>query len=157
MNLFIVGCAGLVGTSIMLALMSVLHRLKLANADMVRAIGSLYTRTYADSVLPGLLIQYTFGVVFAYAYASLIRFSPVVTPSSTVILATFVGLVHGIVVGLALEVMVAVYHPVKQFRKAGFAVVVAHIVGHISYGLSLGIVYAAFLEPICLAPLFSLQ
>lgn len=157
MNLLIIAFAAIVGTSTMLAVMSVLHRLKLANADMVRAIGSLYTRSYEGSLLPGLIIQYSFGLIFGYVYAGLIGLSPVITPTSTVILALFAGLVHGIVVGLALEVMVAVYHPVEQFRKAGFAVVIAHIVGHIAYGFSLGIVFAYFLDSTHFLPLFPIH
>src|SRR4051812_29166031 len=105
MNFSIIASAGFLGTSTMLAVMSVLHRLKLANADMVRAIGSLYSRTYKGSLIPGLIIQYSFGLVFAFIYAKLIWFAPVVTPTSILILATFIGLVHGIIIGLALEVM----------------------------------------------------
>ena len=146
MNLLIIALAGLMGTSTMLAVMSVLHTLKLANADMVRAIGSLYTRSYKGSLVPGLVIHYTVGLIFAFIYSKLIWYAPVVTPSSIIIIATFAGFVHGVIVGLALEVMVAVYHPVPQFRKAGFAVVVAHIIGHVAYGLTLGIVFAQFMD-----------
>ena len=146
MNPLGIALAGLVATSTMLAVMSVLHRLKWANADMVRAIGSLVTRSYEGSLIPGLIIHYSFGLFFAFIYAKLIGLAPVNTPAAIVIIATFTGLVHGVIVGLALEVMVATYHPVPQFRRAGFAVVIAHILGHITYGISLGIVYALYLK-----------
>jgi uncharacterized membrane protein YagU involved in acid resistance len=154
MKLIIISLAGFAGTSTMLMVMSILHQLKLANADMVRAIGSLYTRTFKGSLLPGLIIHYAFGLFFAYLYSLLVAFSPIVTPGSTIILSTFTGLVQGIVVGLALEVLVAVYHPVAEFKKAGFAVVIAHIIGHVAYGLTFGLVYSAFLESPRFAPLF---
>lgn len=149
-NFAIIPIAGFVGTSVMLIVMSIMHHLKLANADMVRAIGSIYTRTYEGSLLPGLIIHYTIGLFFAFIYAFIVQLSPVVTPSSTIILATFAGLAHGMIVGLSLQVMVAVYHPVEQFRKAGFAVVIAHIIGHTFYGLSVGLVYAHFWEQMAL-------
>ncbi|MEO5969884.1 MAG: hypothetical protein ABIQ95_08150 [Bdellovibrionia bacterium] len=157
MNLSIIALAGFVGTSTMLAVMSVLHTLKLANADMVRAIGSLYTRSIKGSLIPGLIIHYSVGLFFAFLYAKLLGILPITTVGSITIVSTFLGFVHGIIVGLALEVRVAVYHPVPEFKKVGFAVVVAHIVGHIAYGLSVGIVYAQFLDQMPFRPIMGLQ
>jgi hypothetical protein len=139
----IIALAGILATTVMIGVMSVVHYFKLANADMVRAIGSMYTRSYERSLVPGLIIHYFFGLFFAFAYAFLIGIAPVLTPGSTIVILSFAGFVHGLIVGLFLEIRVAEHHPLKQYRNVGLSVVVAHIVGHIFYGLSIGLFFAA--------------
>lgn len=126
----------------MTGVMWLLHRMKWANADMVRAIGSIYTRSYELSLIPGLIIHYTVGLFFAFLYALLVGFAPLSTPGAVFILANAVGLVHGLTIGLLLEIVVAEHHPLQRFRRAGFQVVVAHIVGHLAYALTVGSVFA---------------
>ena len=62
--------AGLLGTTCMTSVMSVIHRSGFANADMVRAIGSMVTRTYENSLMPGILIHFTSGFIFAFIYST---------------------------------------------------------------------------------------
>ena len=50
------------------------------------------------------------------------------------------GFVHGFVISFVLIAVVAGRHPVEQFRSAGFEVAAAHIVGHVAYGLGVGLV-----------------
>jgi hypothetical protein len=145
--------AALFGTSVMLSVMSALRQLKWADADMVRAIGSLVTKSYEGSLLPGLLIDYVGGIFFAFLYSKLIGYSPIITPASTIIICAFTGLVHGITLGLVLEVFVAEYHPVAQFKKAGFAVVGAYVIGHIAFGLCLGLIYSRFVSELPVRPI----
>src|SRR5438874_1518438 len=104
--------AGLVGTSAMIALMTTIHHLKWANADMVRAIGSIYTRSYEDSFFPGLLLHYSVGVSLAFVYALIVGMAPVATPGAIVMVSTGLGLAHGVIVGLMLAAFVAENHPV---------------------------------------------
>jgi len=130
--------AGFVATTIMIAVMEVIHRLRLANADMVRAIGSLYTRSYEYSVVPGLVIHYTAGISFALLYGLLTSFAPVATTGGIVVLCMFAGLVHGIVFSLFLAILVAEHHPLAEFRRASLGVMLSHIAGHVFYGTALG-------------------
>src|SRR5436309_451054 len=125
----------------MQGMMSVVHRYKWANADMIRAVGSLFSLSYEEALAPGLFIHYTFGVFFAFVYAFIIGLAPVSSPTVAFFIATFCGMVHGVIVGLLLDVLVAEHHPLKQFRKAGMSVVLAHVFGHAFYGLTLGILF----------------
>jgi hypothetical protein len=54
------------------------------------------------------------------------------------------GLVHGLVVALALLAVVTKRHPVERFRNAEFEVAVAHIVGHVAYGFGVGLMILVF-------------
>lgn len=134
--------AGLLATTVMIAVMSLIHRLSWANADMIRAIGSLYSRSYEMSVVPGLVIHYSAGLSFALLYSCLIAIAPVDGGGGVVILSLLAGLVHGLMVSLFLAVLVAEHHPLREFRDASFGVLAAHGVGHVFYGGTLGLFFA---------------
>jgi hypothetical protein len=134
--------AGVLGTTAMILLMGLMHGLNLANADMVRAIGSFYTQSYKKSLVPGLIINYFFGIIFSLGYAALIGMAPETGPSVTLALATAIGFVHGIVIGLFLITEVTEFHPLVRFRKAGPEISFAYILGHIGYGLTVGVTLA---------------
>ena len=142
MGLLIIGLAGVLGTTAMIGVMSWIHHLKLANADMVRAIGTLFTKSNDLSRFYGLVVNYSFGIFFAFVYAFLMGLSPVLTPGSAVIITLLTGLVHGLMVGLMLIVAVGEFHPMKKFRNVGVPVALAHVVGHVVYGLTIGSTFA---------------
>ena len=52
------------------------------------------------------------------------------------------GLVHGLLVSLLLANLVAEHHPLREFRDTSFGVLVAHVIGHVFYGGTLGAVFA---------------
>ena len=124
-------------------LIRVVHRFQWANVDLIRALGSLYTLSYEESLAPGLFIHYALGILFAFVYAFVIGLAPVSTPWVAFLISAFVSIVHGVVVGLLLDVFVAEHHPLKRFRKTGMRVVSAYVFGHVFYGLTLGAVFAA--------------
>ncbi|MDJ0523560.1 MAG: hypothetical protein QNJ90_15935 [Planctomycetota bacterium] len=130
--------AGAIGTVAMSILMSTIHWAKLANADMIRALGSMATAKYENSFGPGLVIHFTSGILFAFPYA--IFLSLVMEPSflSMSTMGAVLGLFHGIVVSFLLLAVVRGLHPLERFRKAGLQVAVAHIAGHVGYGFVLG-------------------
>ena len=135
-----IGLAGVLGTTAMILFMALTHGFRLANADMVRAIGSIVTRSYEDSLVPGLLVHYTAGIIFAFCYALFIGMAPVTNPKVTLVLAVALGLLHGIIIGLLLITEITEFHPVQQFQKAGTEVALAHLLGHVVYGGTVGVV-----------------
>ncbi len=132
--------AGLVGTGAMTLLMSLATRSGMANADMVRAIGSVFTGSLDRALLVGGTLYATGGVVFAVLYTLVLGFLSVEGFWLTVVAATLLGFVHGFVMSFILVVAVAERHPVERFREAGFAVAVVHLAGHVAYGLGVGLV-----------------
>jgi hypothetical protein len=130
--------SGILGTAGMTFVMWLINRSGLANADMMRAIGSLYTRSYENSLLPGFIIHFGVGGILAFfytAFLSIFYFRSVIALAS---LGGMLGLLQGLVVSFALVALVAEHHPLEQFRKAGSEVVVAHMLGHVIYGLIVG-------------------
>ncbi len=131
--------AGLTGTVLMTATMWFIHRSGWANADMTRALGSLVTKRYEGSLGPGLLIHITAGILFAVPYVFIMR---TVAPDSilaTVAVGAAIGMFHGAGMSFILLALVAEAHPVEKFRGAGPEVAAAHIVGHVVYGIGVGL------------------
>ena len=141
MNLLIILAAGFIATGLMCLLLEFITKKRLANADMIRAIGSLYTGSYNNALIPGLIIQFGSGILFAFAYFMVMNFFFTPTLLSGILGGLIIGLFHGIAVGFALVITVAEHHPVAKFRKAGFTVATSHIAGHVIFGLAVGAIY----------------
>ena len=135
--------AGLVGTSFMSVLMTFIHRSGWANAVMIRALGSLFTRRSENALLPGLLVHFVSGILFAFAYAFIISGLELPSVASSMGVGCLLGLVHGIAMSFILLAVMSEKHPLPQYREAGIDVGVAHIAGHVFYGAGVGIIAGA--------------
>ena len=132
--------AGLVGTAGMsLALWGITHT-GIANAGMIRAIGSMFTKSYEDSFGPGLIVHFIAGVIIAFIYVALISLLAPESLAGTIAYGAMIGLAHGVAFGFLLVVAVAEHHPLEQFRSAGLEVAIAHLAGHVIYGILVGAV-----------------
>jgi uncharacterized membrane protein YagU involved in acid resistance len=125
--------------------MAFIHRSGWANADMIRALGSLVTRSYDTSLFPGLLIHFAAGVAFAVPYSLLLRTLDAMPGPAVAGIGAAMGLFHGAAMAFVLLALVAENHPVERFRDVGFEVAAAHVVGHVAYGLGVGVVCATLL------------
>ena len=137
--------SGLLGTLAMTAVLIRITKAGWANADMVRAIGSLLTKEYESSFPVGLLIHAVVGVIIALIYVfglNTVSVSGVITSAAV---GLMFGFFHGVAVSLLLVVAVAEHHPLEQFQKAGFSVAAAHLAGHLVYGLVVGFVAGSML------------
>jgi len=143
MSVLVIILAGIVSTFVMIVFLELVTRTKLANADMVRAIGSIVTGSYDRSLVPGLIIQFGFGIVFSFVYFGVLSYFNSSIGLNGVLGGGLMGLFHGIVVGFVGVVTVAEHHPLERFRQTGFTVAAAHVFGHVVYGLSVGIIFNA--------------
>ncbi len=134
--------AGLLGTLSMTIVLYFINRSGFANSDMVRAIGSLFTKKYENSFIPGIIIHFLFGIIFAGIYGLIIDS---LNPNGFTAVIGYgfgLGLFQGAAVGLLLTIAVAEHHPLEKFQKAGFTVAAAHWFAHIVYGLVVGLIIA---------------
>ncbi len=132
--------AGIFGTAGMEILLQSITKSGMANADMARAVGSLFTKSLQNAYGIGIIIQTINGIVFAFLYTLVIVYFQVHGFLSTAGAGTLIGFIHGAVVGFILVAAVAENHPLQEFKEAGFSVAVAHWVGHLIYGLIVGAV-----------------
>ena len=132
--------AGFIGTMGMTGVMYLITRSGLTNADMVRAIGSIFTRSLDSALLIGGILHIISGIIFAMLYIigfNLFGFEG--TPVLTAIGLCY-GVAHGFVLSFILVAAVAEHPPLPQFQEAGFSVAVSHFVGHLVYGVLVGFV-----------------
>ncbi len=141
MNAFILTVvAGIVGTAGMSLAMWLITASGIANAAMIRAIGSLFTKSYDNSFEPGIVIHFISGILFAFLYVILISIIAPTSVAAAIGAGAMIGVFHGVAFSFLLVIMVAEHHPIEQFRNAGFEVAIAHFVGHVIYGLLVGVV-----------------
>ncbi|MCC6711748.1 MAG: hypothetical protein IT344_00150 [Candidatus Dadabacteria bacterium] len=132
--------AGIVATSGMSLLMWAITRSGIAEADMIRAIGTIFTRSGKSAFTVGLVVHYIVGVVIAFAYVALISIIGYSSVAGAIGLGCLISVAHGVAFGFVLVISVAEHHPMERFRKAGMEVAVAHFAGHVVYGFLIGTV-----------------
>lgn len=132
--------AGLVGTAGMSIVLWAITRSGIANAAMIRAIGSMFTGSYENSFGPGLIAHFIVGIFVAFVYALLISLFSPLSLAAAIGAGALIGVFHGVAFGFILIIAVAEHHPLEQFREAGLQVAVAHFVGHVVYGILVGAV-----------------
>lgn len=138
---------GLIATSIMTAFLYLIRAVKIADTDMLSAIGTLVTRnTTRHSREIGLAIHLVAGIIFCFIYlsaAASLGFEP---GRDFIYFGTIIGFAHGVVFSIVLAVLIAEHHPIERFREKGFTIVAAHAIAHVLYGFSIGAA-ATFLNP----------
>lgn len=137
--------AGLIATAFMSGTLYAIQWRGLAEADMIRAIGSIVTRNESNAVPPGIFLHLLSGIVFAFVYVIIWSSLPISTFVHYLGLGVMCGFAHGLVVSFVLVVLVAEHHPLPRFQSAGFGVALAHLVAHVVYGLIVGTVAGSYL------------
>ncbi|SMF03206.1 hypothetical protein [Pseudobacteriovorax antillogorgiicola] len=139
--------SGLLGAAAMFLFMELVTLSKLANADMVRAVGSLFTRRYENSLKVGLTLHLIAGLGFGLAYCGMLNLIGSNEIAVNVGIGVFSGFVHGFLVSYVILIEGQNRHPLTEFRSAGFEVAVAHVVGHVFYGAIVAYSYATQVLP----------
>lgn len=132
--------AGFIATGGMTAFLWGVNRSGKINADMIRAVGGLFTRSYHNALGVGLVVHFTNGIIIAALYLHILSLLSLSNIFFEVFVGGLMGFVQGFVVGYGI-IRFAYRHPVDQFQKADFAVAAVHAVGHVIYGLLIGVIY----------------
>lgn len=111
-----------------------------AKANMVVALGSLFTRSRDTAFRVGIVLHSVAAIVFAVLYTLLMMKLGYTEMPASMMLGAGVGFVHGLIVSLGLVWVVAEQHPLAEFNEAGLAIGLSHILGHVVYGAIVGFV-----------------
>jgi hypothetical protein len=133
--------AGIIGAGGMNLFMFIVRRAGIAQADMVRAVGSIFTRSLKSAFSLGLTLHFLLGIIFAVFYFMAFSFLGLSGLPESLIGGLVLGFIQGFVVSIILVVTIAEHHPMRAFRKSGMSVVVEDIIGHVIYGLLVGMVF----------------
>jgi hypothetical protein len=130
--------AGIAATTVRILFLELISKIRQAHVDMIKAIGTLYHGSYYHALLRGVSAHYAFGIVSAFIYLLLLGVFQPLTIYSSALYGALIGFFHGCVVGFTLTVIVDEDHPLPQFRKYGYEVVIYYWVAQIMYGIVLG-------------------
>lgn len=134
--------AGGLGILAMELAMWLMGRANWVKGSMIVAVGSLFTRTRTNAFGTGLVVHLISATLFALLYTLAIDAFGFARFPTAFFVGTGLGVLHGMVVSLALVWVVAERHPLEEFNEAGFAVGLTHFAGHIAYGAAVGLVIA---------------
>ena len=132
--------AGVLGGIAMEAVLWIIGRGGWAKADMIIALGSMFTKSRETAWRVGALLHIISAIGFAMAYTLLMLSLGYTAMPLSMMLGAGVGFVHGLVVSLGLVWVIAEQHPLEEFNEAGLAIGLSHIVGHVVYGAVVGFV-----------------
>jgi hypothetical protein len=132
--------AGVLGGVVMEAVLWGIGAAGWARANMIVAVGSLLTKNRDNAWRVGVAVHLTSAIGFALVYTMLMVAIGYTHLPASLMLGGGIGLVHGLVVSLGLVWIVAERHPLEEFSEAGLAIGLAHIVGHVAYGLVVGFI-----------------
>ena len=128
---------GLAGTAAMNLLLQIPKWVGLGNIDIIRAAGALITRKQERAFLPGLIIHFGAGIIFAYAYVLLLSLSHIPINPLT---GLFLGSLHGALIMLLVSIMILEHHPIATYHDRGPMTGFAQLLAHMVYGLIVGTV-----------------
>ena len=129
--------AGLIATTGITAVLWAINKTGWTNADMVRAIGGFFTKSYENALGIGLAIHFVNGIIIAAVYLHALSILKLSNLGFEIFFGGLIGFGQGLIVGWCI-VRFADLHPVEEFQAADFQVAAAHTVGHIVYGMLMG-------------------
>ena len=131
---------GLCGAFAMTAFMKAVSGKFSQRVDMVRALGSFFTGRLDNAEMLGRLIHAFAGLGSGLVYVLTMELMGALTFPYPVFLGIAFGFFHGLLVSYALMFVAAERHPVEQYRKATLEEGMLHLVGHLIFGLVVGLV-----------------
>jgi hypothetical protein len=131
---------GIVGGLAMEGVLWLLGRGGWAKADMIVALGSMFTKSRDTAWRVGAMLHLVAAIGFALAYTLLMHSLGYTHMPWSAALGMGVGFLHGLIVSLGLVWVVAEQHPLEEFNEAGMAIGLSHILGHVVYGGIVGFV-----------------
>ena len=134
--------AGVLGGLAMEGALWLIGRAGWSKADMVVALGSMFTKSRESGRRIGTILHIISAIAFAIAYTLLMHALGMTEMPWSAALGVGVGFLHGLIVSLGLVWVVAERHPLEEFNDAGLAIGLSHIVGHVVYGGVVGLVVA---------------
>lgn len=140
----IVLTSGLMAALIMAIVGFFLQFLGVHRADMITAVGSIFTRHPRKALGVGWFTHLLLGGIFAFAYAFVWSYFDALSAPGFILLGAVTGFLHGLVVSIMLVIEIAEHHPDPQFRKIGFTIALSYIGTHVVYGLALGYILGSF-------------
>ncbi len=131
---------GLIGSFAMNLFMRTVSHAYSQRVDMVIALGSFFTGTVDRAVILGTVIHSLSGIVFGVLYFLLMNAMNSLSFPSAVFLGLGFGFFHGLIMSYCLMFIASERHPIEAYRKATLEQGLLHLVGHMIFGGTAGLI-----------------
>ena len=132
---------GLIATAVMTILLYVVGQTGVGSVASVKAIGSAIPTPSGGSLVPGALVYIAAGLLFGVVYLSLGRNFAYLEVQPLLGLGALVGIARGLAVSIVLGLIAFNQDPLAHAIGSGFWVGLWHVVGSVTYGLTLSILF----------------
>lgn len=132
---------GAVGVFLMFAIMWLITNSGLANCNMVGAIGSMITPDKTKENVYGLLVYVAGGMFFTFVYNMIFQEIMIDSVNFMLLLAMFLGFVHGLIVSYAIVAVFSHKHKDDRFQEVSIGIALAHLIAHMIFGVTLGLLF----------------
>ena len=136
--------SGTLGVGAMTLIMMLFSKLRVAEGNMILAMGSLITKKEQNSFSLGLVMHLSGGVFFAILYSLVLIRVPEAQIGALPAIGLGLGLIHGLVFSSVLITSVADFHPHERFRSPSVSDAVSHVLGHCVFGFVVASCYLIF-------------
>ncbi|NBB78808.1 MAG: hypothetical protein GVY36_05090 [Verrucomicrobia bacterium] len=138
--LFLGAICGLIAATAMNLFMRLVGRSFDRRADMVRGLGSYFTGKLDNAAFVGTAIHSVAGVVFGMIYFAIMFSMGALIFPYAIFLGLGFGFFHGLITSYMLMFYASEKHPLEEYRKATMEEGVLHLVGHVIFGLVVGLI-----------------
>ncbi len=146
MFLFIVlilgAISGLAGAFAMTEFMLKVSSAHSKRVDMVRALGSFFTRKSEGAQELGKKIHALSGLFFGVIYFVIMYLIGGLNFPYAIFLGLGFGFFHGLTMSYVLMFYASEKHPIEEYRKATLEQGLLHLVGHVIFGIVVGLMGA---------------
>ena len=149
MNVLAALIAGIVGTVVMTLVMAMAPKMGVPKMDIVGLLGSMFGAPPNRAL--GLLIHMMMGIVFGLVYAALWAAG---LGAPTLLFGLLFGVVHWLIAGAMMAAIPMMHKGIKTGKvpapgaymtnNGGAMAFMGGLIGHVLFGLSVALVYAAF-------------
>ncbi len=136
--------SGLVGAFAMTEFMLKVSSAHSKRVDMLKALGSFFTRKSEGAQELGKKIHALSGLFFGILYFVTMYLIGGLTFPYAIFLGIGFGFFHGLIMSYVLMFYASEKHPIKEYRDATLEEGLLHLVGHIIFGAVVGLMAAFF-------------
>ncbi|MEM7791395.1 MAG: hypothetical protein AAF546_08335 [Verrucomicrobiota bacterium] len=137
---------GLVGAFAMTSFMRSVSAAYSKRVDMVRALGSFFTKKTEGAERLGAAIHAVSGVVFGIIYLAVFNAMGLLAFPSALFLGLGFGFFHGLFMSYCLMFVASEHHPLEEYKKATLEEGLLHLVGHLIFGGVTGLLGGLFIS-----------
>lgn len=142
--LFFGALSGIIGALAMTKFMLEVSSAYGKQVDMVRALGSFFTKKLEGAEEFGKKIHFLSGITFGVIYFLVMYLIKALVFPHAIFMGIGLGFFHGLVISYTLMFYASEKHPIEEYRKATIEEGVLHLVGHVIFGTVVGLMGALF-------------